>query len=449
VRFRLSLLAAAAACFTATLLQSEPASANGRFPEANAISFSVADPNLVLMRVTFGLLVSKDRGKTWDWVCEQAIGFSGVEDPMYAATPNGTIVGTTFQGLTMTKDTACTWAFAGGDLDKQVFIDLTQNPSDPKNVISFASSYDRQDDAGNILFNSRLFETKDEGTTHQALGPQLDPGLLGYTIDLTKSDPDRLYLTAVRDPGTQPRGFLLVSKNRGQSYTEVSIPFVDTERALFIAAVDPNNANRVYLRTSNGTDKPTRLIEVDIDPDGGTEVVKVLYTAKGALFGFALSPDGSKIWIGGNKDGVLQASTTDFVFTQKSSLEVQCLAYAEDGLWACSNERSGFVAGLSKDDGATFETKLHFCDIRGPLECGPTSAQAERCAPAWPAQKAVLGCGGDPFDAGDGGNKDGGSDLGEPPSDNCNCRTAPSSPWAAVVTAGLAVLALLRIRRRR
>jgi hypothetical protein len=443
VRFRILFAAAATA---ALLLHVAPAEANGRFPEANQISFAVHDPNIVYLRVTFGLLISKDRGKTWDWVCEQAIGFSGVEDPMYASTPNGTLIGTTFQGVTISRDLACTWDYAKGEPEKQVFIDLSQSPTDPKNVVAFASSYDKQDDAGNILFTSKVYETKDEGASFTALGGALDSTLLGYTIDLTKSDPNRIYLTAVRNPGTQPKGFLLTSRNKGQAWEEVEIPFVDTERAVFIAAIDPVNANRVYLRTSSGTDKPTRLLTVDVDPDGGAPVVKTVYTAQGALLGFALSPDGSKVWIGGQKDGLLQASTSDFAFTKKSAVEVQCLSYAEDGLWACSNEKSGFAAGLSKDEGVSFETKLHFCDIRGPLACAPTSVQAEKCAPGWSAQRAALNC---LADGGDGGNRltPGNEPLADP-GGNCNCRTTPPRPWAAIVTAGLAVLALLRLRRR-
>ena len=38
-----------------------PARANGRFPESNQLVFSAQEPDLVLLRVTFGLLVSHDR----------------------------------------------------------------------------------------------------------------------------------------------------------------------------------------------------------------------------------------------------------------------------------------------------------------------------------------------------------------------------------------------------
>ncbi len=439
----------------AAVLTSAPlARANGRFPESNQIVFAEHDPDLVLLRVTFGLLVSRDRGKTFGWVCEQSIGFSGVEDPMYTVTPSNAIVGTTFQGLTTSRDNGCGWSFAGGDLEKQVFIDLTANPKDKKNIVVFASSYDRQDDAGQILFSSRLWETKDEAQTFQQLGPPLDPSLLGYTVDLTASDPNRIYVTGVRDPGTEKaRGFLLTSKDHGQTWAEEQVPLVSGERALWVAAVDPNDAERVYLRTSNMVDKPTRLILREAEPDGGTPTLRTVFTAQGALMGFALSPDGSKVYAGGPKDGVNVASTQDFAFEHRSNIEIQCLAINPEGLWACSNEQSGFIAGVSTDDGATFQPRLRFCDISGPLAtCGPGTPTNALCSPGWPTQKALLGCGALPdAGSGDGGFVDVGGFPPPPPKPgNCDCHASPAGPWGAVVSAaGIAVALVRRARRRK
>ncbi len=429
------------------------ARANGRFPESNQIAFTEHDPNLVLLRVTFGLLISHDRGKTFQWVCEQSIGYSGVEDPMYTVTPSNAIIGTTYQGLSISRDNACGWTFAGGELDQQVFIDLTTNPHDAKNVFVFASSYDRQDDAGQILFSSKIWETKDEGQTFTQVGPPIDPTLIGYTIDLTKTDANRLYATAVRDPATAPKGVLLVSTDLGKTWKEEAVPLLENERQLYIAAVDPNDAERVYLRTSAGVDKPTRLILREA-MDGGQPTQRTVYTATAALLGFALTPDGSKVYVGGPKDGIKVASTQDFVFQKKSDIEVQCLALSDQGLWACSTERVGFIAGLSTDEGATFEPRVRFCDIGGPLtSCGPGTPTNDRCAPNWPAQKALLGCGGlDGGTKGDGGFLDAGPGFATPPPPprNCDCHASPAGPWGACVAlAGFAVAVARRARRRR
>ncbi len=436
------------------------AHANGRFPESNAIFFAPNDADVVLLRTTFGLITSHDRGKTWDWVCERSVGLAGVEDPMYEVTPDGTMLSSTFQGLAVSHDKACNWAYVGGELKDLVFIDLASRPSTPTNIVAFASSYDGQDDAGAIFFKSTLFETKDEGKSFAALGPSLDRTLLGSTVDVTPSDPDRIYVSAKRNPGTAATAVLLTSKDRGKTFEENPIALIAPENGAFIAAVDPLNADRLYVRTSNATDMPSRLLVSD---DAG-KTFKTVYTGQGALAGFALSLDGSKVWVGGPRDGLRVASTTDFAFTQKSSVEVRCLKLATDGLWTCSTEKSGFVVGLSKDEGATFETKLHFCDIRGPLACPVGSTTHTECvlggttstaSPPWPQQQASLGCTGDERDAGGGDGAVDGSIKPLAPDDGsgaggCDCSLrAPSSTPLAALLAGLGgAIAFVRRRRR-
>ena len=46
---------------------------------------------------TFGLLISHDDGCTFNWVCEQNIGYGGEFDPKYAIATDGTIFATTFR----------------------------------------------------------------------------------------------------------------------------------------------------------------------------------------------------------------------------------------------------------------------------------------------------------------------------------------------------------------
>lgn len=436
------------------LTSASTAFANGRFPESNQLLFAEHDPDFVTVRATFGLLISHDRGKTFEWVCEQAIGYSGVEDPMYAVTPSNAIIGATFEGVSTTRDRGCSWAFAGGDLKGQAFIDLAANPTDKKNVVVFASAYDKQDDAGRTLFASKIWETKDEGLTYQQVGAPLDAAYLGFTIDLTRTDPNRMYLSVVRNPGSQAEAILLTSTNRGQTWAEEPLPLVGDERSFYIASVDPTNAERVYLRTyANSIDSPTRLVLREADPDGGAPRMRTIYEAAGALPGFALTADGAKVYVGGSKDGIRIASTTDFVFTQRSTLAVNCLGLDADGLWACSSERLGFSAGLSKDDGLTFEPRLRWCDLKGPISsCAATSPTSNRCAGAnWAVQKSALGCSGDIGASSDGGLSDAGPELAPSKTleDGCSCHVAPAGPWGLFASSAAGLLALVRRLRRK
>lgn len=458
-------MGAAAALATLVVAPSD-AHANGRFPESNQLIFSKSDPNLVLLRVTFGLLVSHDRGKSFDWVCETSIGYSGVEDPMYAVGPSGRFIATTFQGITGTDDQACNWKMQGDKSMNEVFVDLTQNPNDPKNIIAFSSGYTTADDAGNSLFDSQLWETTDEGKTFVKLGQPLQQRLLGYTLDVTKSDPKRIYVTAVRDRGKTGAALLLTSKDHGTTWTEQQIPLLGTESSLWIAGVDPDDAEKVYIRTFNNPDAPGRLILREKDPANPDQgVFKTLFTGKAPLDGFAISADNKKVWVGSPLDGVWMASTADYKFTQKSETAVKCLAAQDDGLWACSNEAAkplGFIAGLSTDDGATFTDKLHFCTIRGALACSEGSTTNDACH--WPLQRETLGCDPDTTPGQDGGTNgaDGSSGPNGGPkttttsttTSSCDCQAVlPRDGWSSLGGAAASVfaaaLAFFRRRRRR
>jgi hypothetical protein len=396
--------------------------------------------------------VSHDRGQTFEHICEGAIGTSGVEDPMYAITPTNRIVATTFEGVTASDDLACTFAFAGGEVAKKVFIDLTESPNDGKDILVFASSFAQATADAGSHFDSRVWESKDEGHTFTALTGTIDPTLLGYTIDLTKTDPNRIYVTGSL-PATVAKGYLLTSRDHGASWEELDVQLEGNERSVYIAAVDPNDAERVYLRTATQLetpDQPTRLLVREASSDGGAPTLRTLFKAKGALPGFALSPDGAKVYIGGPLDGLQVASTKGFAFEARTNIAIQCLAVQPDGIWACSDEQAGFIAGVSNDDGKTFQALSHFCTIRAPLSCPPSTPAATQCASVFPAVRASLGCENEAA-------LDAGADAGSPAApaegakSGCGCVVGTSTPWGTLAgaLATIALSASLLGRRRR
>src|SRR5437870_5519456 len=99
------------AIFAAVASLPATAEANGRFPESNHLFFAPSDDQFLVLRTTFGMLVSKDRGTTWHWVCEQAFPLTSSEDPMVAIAPNGNILATTFTGLSFSTSKACDWRY--------------------------------------------------------------------------------------------------------------------------------------------------------------------------------------------------------------------------------------------------------------------------------------------------------------------------------------------------
>ena len=421
------------------------ARANGRFPAANQLVVSPADPGHMVLRTTFGILVTSDKGQNWDWLCELGIGYGGTEDPSMGITTAETLLAGTFEGLSQSTDKGCSWGFVPGPLTQNVVVDLTVRPDAPSSALTLTNKFSNTDDAGGTLFNSTVFGTTDDGKTWAPIGPALDPTIVFETVEVAKSDPTRIYVSGVRGDGATEQGVVLVSKDTGQTWKEYKVPLdVSTERAPYVSAVDPSNADRVYVRTKGSAG--SRLLVSDDGAQTFREVLKLT----GDMLGFAISPDGQKIYAGGAKDGLLVATSSALTFTKKSPIAVQCLTANGTTLYACSNEVSGFILGASQDDGATFAPMLHLYGVRGPLACGPSTSEAQ-CQPLWPPLRDSLGTapadGG--ADASSGGN-DGGSSSGGTGKSSCSCGEASGAGEGAMGmgAVGLAVGLMLRRKRR-
>ena len=448
MKFRRTGLLAAAAFTLAT--HSTASHANGRFPATGQIALSASDPNFIVARSSYGLLWTRDHGANWDWVCELSVGFSGPEDPMLVIMKDNAVSATLSTGLVITKDNGCSWSYASDPVPRDLFIDAAGKRGDNRSAVAITSKYSGMTDAGAIQFRSELFATSDGGTTWSKVGQAFDPQLLLETVELTESNPQRIYVSAIKGSGADTQGFLLVSDDGGVTFTQRPVPLVVNEdRAPYIGAVSPTNADVVYVRTSATPGKPNRLL---VSTDAGRNWT-VKHQTLGAMLGFALSPDGTRVWLGSQEDGLFGASAADLVFTKKSSTQIQCLTASSEGLWACSNEVSGFVVGFSRDEGATFAPKLRLSGLRGPLECPVGSSTHDKCVPDWPRQRTELGIG--TADAGIGATVTpdvGGSAVPPSSSSKCGCNVKSDAAGASVAGAsGLAVLvasALAALRRR-
>ncbi|WP_394832841.1 hypothetical protein LVJ94_40705 [Pendulispora rubella] len=420
------------------MLGAGQAQANGRFPAASQLVVFPRTPEKMVLRTTFGILFSHDRGATWDWVCERAVGYGGVEDPALGIVGEKTVLAGTFEGLSVTQDLGCSWAFAGGGLKGQVVIDVTSRSNQPAAALALTSTYKR-DDAGDG-YTSHLYETTDQGISWSRLGVGLPTYAIAETVDTAPSDGARIYASAFRRKGEPIEGLFYASKDNGQTFSETLIELTPNEGAPFIAAVDPVNAERVYVRTTT-PGSGSRLLVTD---DGGKTFRTVRTGA--ALLGFALSGDGSKVWVGG-ADGLFVASRDDLTFVKKSDTQIQCLTWFGGTLYACSTESSGFIVGASTNDGANFAPLLHLATVRGPLACGNGTPTAN-CLVEWPAIRDQLGI------AYDAGASDGGGQPAASSDDGgCSVPSEKSGPVAFFSMCAVAIAAILArtviVRRRR
>lgn len=410
-------------------------SANGRFAGAYQIVSMPGKPDTLTLRTTFGLLLSSDRGAHWDWVCEGAIGYGmdgAIEDPTIALTGGGAAIAGLQGGVSASLNGGCAWSFV---LMGAPVIDVTVARSSPSTVVVITS-------AGMV---TQLHRSTNDGASFAPYGAALDPSVFPITVDVAPSKASTIYVSARRGFGNAS---LFVSIDDAASWTERPIPVAMSEKDAYIAAVDPVNADRVYIRTLDAISGGGRLL---VTGDAG-KTWTTRFTGKGVLTGFALSNDGSKVWIGGDDDGLHLADTTSFAFAQISMIRPKCLGAFGSRLYACVND--GDFLDVSEDDGKTFVPLLPYCGLRGPVTCAPDSS-ASVCAADWPGLMMGLGgpClpdagdasaddSGDRPDAGDGG-------LAPAPRSGCGCgQGEPTGTAALGLVWALAILWRHGFRKR-
>jgi photosystem II stability/assembly factor-like uncharacterized protein len=475
-RVRKALLLSGAAAGTLLSL-SVPAAANGRFPASNQLVFSPSDTSLMVLRTSYGTLPSHDNGASWGYICEDALGLgtTAVEDPSIGLTANNSLIAGVSVGLNVSTDVGCNWNCIDGALSRMPIADIAVRPDTPASAVAITRAYVQTDSAIDETY-SQVFETTDNGATWAPIGTPIDPTVIVQTVDVTKGDPNRIYVSGTRGFGSSKTASLFVSTNKGMTWKEQMLPAAQydptSEDSIYIGAIDPSDADKVYMRSSGlTTGGRSRLTVVS----GASSAQPTFTTARifeveagfagestGELLGLALSADGSKVYVGTKEDGLWMASASDLKFTKKRDIVVQCLATRGDELWACSAEVSGFILGVSTDDGATFKSKLPLLGaLTGPIACTAnqgeagaachSSANSSQCGPAYENFCMYFGCGVPEGGASSGGTGDAeGKPASSGSSSTCDvslvgiCRCGGGAMFA-----GAAAIAGVAIRRRR
>lgn len=366
-RAALAALLLAFASFTALSAYTErSAHANGRFPRAQTI---LTSGDRVVLRATFGLMISEDHGKTFDWVCEQAIGFSGPWDPPLAVRGRTIYLGLA-DGLRTTEG-GCAFTRVA-ELEGQLVSDL----SEERGTVWLATSTPK-DPA--FVWRSR------DGGRFERLGKGI-PGIYVDTLDVdrgTLGRPARVYATGV-EVGKNVAPHLFRSDDGGVSFRELH-PAWPSEGRLYLASVDRTNADRLLIRTLGVKGSDLLLSE-----DGGA-TVRVVFHFDGAMFGFAR--DGDDVWVGSGtpSEGLHRSTDGGKTFTKVRDQLVYCLHADGSRLYGCSEPYapSGYAIALSEDRGATWRSLATFSDVRGPLACD--AGDGAKCVDAWPPVKLMLG----------------------------------------------------------
>jgi photosystem II stability/assembly factor-like uncharacterized protein len=409
-----------------------PALANGRFPSAGHVEVDPADGAHIVVRVTYGLLVTRDGGAHWGWSCEEALGFTGLWDPPIGITTQGRILAGLPDGLALSRSDGCDWERAPA-LDGRLVVDLAVDRTNPARAVVLAVA-----PAGGG-FDNRIFLTDDGGDSFHALSAPLPAGLRALTLDLVPSDPASMYVSGVLE-GPVSQGVVLRSSDAGQSFETLPVPQSDAAHGPYIAAVDPKNAERLYVRLDGA---PGQLFS---SGDGG-HTWEPIFTGEGPLLGFALAPDGAQLLVGGEKDGLWRSPAPAWAFEKASYVRARCLRWASAGVYACGEEAlDGFAVGFSTTEGSTFGPLERTAELCGPLDCPAGTSIYVQCKSRWPVMRATLGA--SPCETA--APPDASTSQQMPPDPappgDCGCRAGPGGVGAA--PAFLLGLVALVYRRR-
>lgn len=427
----------AAAAAAAIAAAAAPASANGRYPAAGLIAVDPADPEHLLVRATYGVLSTRDHGQEWRWICEGAVGFGGYEDPMMGILADGTHIAGLFAGLSASRNGGCDWTLEGGELADRYVVDLSVERGDAARAVLIISN-----GLGPGEFLTQLWETGDNAASWTQAGADLPVDFLALTVDAAPSDPARVYVSGRYGPPDYT-GAVARSSDRGQTWERFDIPGSDDTHLPFLSAIDPADPDVLYVRLDGASDMPGETSDALLVSKDGGQTWTTVFEGAGDLLGFALSPDGSTVVVGGPDDGLWSAPAATLAFTRIAEVGVRCMTWSERGLYACADEfRDGFVVGLSGDGGQSFEPLLHLDGVCGPLECAPQSRVAAICEDQWGATQLTLGA------------KDCAAPAppAPPPGDDegCACRAVAGSGglWSPPMGALAVAAALLAARAR-
>jgi len=335
------------------LLAAGVARADGAFPDSLGILTPAQLPDETLLVTNFGLVMSFDRDQTWVWACEQGANNFATLYQMGPA-PRNCIYAISPTNLIFTDDSSCSWtASAPGAVDAFV---------DPTNADRVLAVVGTPLDAGGSSYT--LMESSDGGATFPQMRYAAAAGDHITGVEISRSNPQTVYLTITSGTAYTPK--VAVTTNGGGNWTlhDLSTILPAGTYSIRLVAVDPSNAQKLYLRIANQQEQA-----LAISTDGGATATTPLTFPAGTFTAFTRMASDSLI-AGGilgttavafrSTDGgsnFAQLPTVPFTFTGLSSRGTKLYAATE-------NMVDLTAIYTSTDEGASWQPLMAFGDYQ-------------------------------------------------------------------------------------
>ena len=363
---------AAFVVFAFPLLAAAPARrarADGAFPDAQTVLLPADRPQQIIVAANFGLVISDDDGAHWQYTCEAKATSNGRQYSL-GAPPDDRIFSLSDFGLATTSDGSCTWRLGTGPFEGGLVLDYFADPSDPRRVLAVA-----EPPTLSGLMPAQVFESHDGGLSYDAV---LHPGVAAGGIagvEIARSDPRivyvALYETSAADALTHPR--LARTGDGGATWTTIDLePMLGASRVT-IAAVDANDADRIYLRVG-GTGADGRSFDaIAVSADGGRSFATPVSLTGGKLTTFIARANGTVLATGLLGATVVGYRSRDAGATFDSwSPHLHPRGFGERGATlfvATDDTADGFALASSQDDGDSWTPRLHLANIEAIRGC--------------------------------------------------------------------------------
>ncbi|MCA9581859.1 MAG: hypothetical protein KC416_08690 [Myxococcales bacterium] len=385
------------------LVRVSSAAAHADYPRSLQLLFDSSDPNRILVRTSFGLVLTSDGGESWQWFCYEALDFSHDDliRPVAGILGDGDLFLAGATGLWTGTPNGCDW-----EKPEETLSDIYV----PSAVVDSTEGSRAYVVTSSAKGPNHVARTSDSGKTWSQAGESFGQALL-EEIAVAPSDSNRVYVVSRTFDleGTDPPTVTFHrSEDGGDTWEGESLGFTQVDRTLSILGVHPKDPDLVIVAER---DSITHVIKkAQRTEDGGKTWTNLPALVDIQTEAATYSQDGESFWVGGISDSGLHLSTDDgdSFKVVHPTIEVACLHHDGKELWICTDVfTDGYVIGRSSDGGKTVEPVMTFQDIDGLISCGADSVVERACGTM--LVPINLGGGGDaslpgiePLDAGTG-----------------------------------------------